>query len=85
MIYIGRGTNTCVLSLNYDIIMISGSKGHAFHAGMKRHEFETRKTRESSPSRADFECFRVLSASGTRLAPTEAERRCGSTFVRNNP
>ena len=31
---------------------------------------------------ADFECLQVLCASGTRLAPTEAERRpCVSCFA----
>ena len=39
--------------------MIPGSKGHVFHARMKKHDFGTRKTRESSPNRADFECFRI--------------------------
>ena len=39
--------------------MIPGSQGHVFHARMKKHDFGTRKTRESSPNRADFECFRI--------------------------
>ena len=42
--------------------MILGSKGHVFHACMKRHDLGTRKTRESSPNRADFECFRIARA-----------------------
>ena len=34
--------------------MIPGSKGYAFHACMKQHDFGIRKTRESSPNRAKY-------------------------------
>ncbi len=38
-------------------VWIPGAKDHRFHACMKKYDFETRKTWESSPNRADFECF----------------------------
>lgn len=37
--------------------MMLGAKGHAFHACMKKHDFETRKNMRKQPIRADFECF----------------------------
>jgi hypothetical protein len=37
--------------------MIPGSKVHAFHACMKKHEFETRTNMRTKPVRAEFECL----------------------------
>lgn len=37
--------------------MISGSKGYTFHAGIRKHDFETRKTREKKPELGGFSVY----------------------------